>query len=243
MRKRNQISLAAGLVAALPVAAADPIGIVFPQVTLTSDYRYYGLSNSNNDPAVQASLYVWRPDNWYGGIWLTNVDFLAPGSPSYEVDLYVGRKFELDAAELSVEIMTSIFPDDDLPGSSLNFVQGTAKYERDFGRVKASSEASWSPEGSAGVGSAWRVQGGLDVELNDWLSVGALYGTFVAKRGQDRKYWEYGATAKTKMLEFDVRYIDTDIERPQCFFTEWCEPSVVGKVTLNVPIWGWKMVQ
>lgn len=235
--------LGLGFIASYPGAAAQPIGVVYPQVSYTSDYRFYGFSNSNAGPAVQASLYVWRPDNWYGGVWLTNVDFVAAGSPSYEVDFYIGRKFEFDDSELSFEVMTSLFPDDDLPGSSLNFVQGIVKYHRQFGPVKASSEAAWSPEGSAGIGRAWRAEGGLDLSLNDWLSVGGVYGTFVSERGQDRKYWEYGVTAKSKRFEFDLRYIDTDLEQAQCFFTDWCEPDLVAKVTYNIPIWGWTMTE
>ncbi len=221
-------------------AAGEPFAVPFPQVTVTSDYRYFGISSSDREPAVQPSLYIMHPDNWYSGIWASNVDFLAPGSPSYEIDVYVGRRFEFASSKLSVEGMGTFFPDNDLPGPTLNFFQGIAKYEHKVGPATMRAETAWSPNGSTGVGDQFRLEGGIDLQTEEWLTVGGMYGTVRSQRGQSRRYWEAALTARTQQFAFDIRYVDTNLERSQCFFTDWCEPTVIGSITWNVPIGGWR---
>ena len=57
--------------------------------TLTSDYDWRGLTQTDEDPALQASIDWADESGWYIGAWASNVDF-GPGDPSYEVDLYTG---------------------------------------------------------------------------------------------------------------------------------------------------------
>jgi hypothetical protein len=44
-----------------------------------------------HEPTVQASLYWWRPDRFYAGLWMSRVDFSDLGDPttSVEVDVYL----------------------------------------------------------------------------------------------------------------------------------------------------------
>lgn len=240
MRMSSSFIIAGVVAMIFRPTAADPLAIAFPQLSVASDYRFFGLSNSDREPAIQASLYLRRPDNWFGGVWFSEVDFVAPGSPSYEVSVYGGRNFEIASLQLSFWAMGTFYPDDDLAGPTLNFVQGIAKVERDVDSLKLRAETAWSPSGSSGVGNAWRFQGAVDLNATEWLTFGAVYGAVLSDRGQNRRYWEYAATAKSKWLAFDVRYVDTNLEREQCFFTDWCEDALVGKVTWNIPIGGWR---
>src|SRR4030095_3329018 len=71
-------------------------------VFLTSDYRYDGQSLNSHKPTVQASLYWWRPDNFYAGVWMSRVDFSDLGDPttSFEVEVYGGRNLHVGRLEL-----------------------------------------------------------------------------------------------------------------------------------------------
>ncbi|ALS98571.1 TorF family putative porin [Lacimicrobium alkaliphilum] len=57
-------------------------------VTLASDYLFNGVSQTDEKPALQASL-DWAGDSgWYAGAWASNVDF--GDDTNLEVDLYAG---------------------------------------------------------------------------------------------------------------------------------------------------------
>ena len=66
-------------------------------VTLTTDYIYRGISQTNNDPAIQGSFDISHESGVYAGIWASNVDLDDPdasgplgGNNNIELDLYVG---------------------------------------------------------------------------------------------------------------------------------------------------------
>src|SRR4051812_30299679 len=89
--------LAATLLSA-PAAGQAPgsRGGLHSAVTLTSDYRYQGVSNSDRHAAVQGVVHYFRPDGWYAGLFATEVDF-NDFSTSYELDFYGGKTLKLDA--------------------------------------------------------------------------------------------------------------------------------------------------
>jgi uncharacterized protein (TIGR02001 family) len=62
---------------------------VSTSLTLTNDYLFNGVSQTNKDAALQGSL-DWRNDaGWYAGSWASNVDY-ADGT-DIEVDFYGGK--------------------------------------------------------------------------------------------------------------------------------------------------------
>jgi uncharacterized protein (TIGR02001 family) len=83
---RNLTILAAlGLAAAAGSANAG----VTSTVTLTNDYDFRGITQTDEDPAIQASVDFATDSGWYIGAWASNVDF--PGyDGDIELDLYTG---------------------------------------------------------------------------------------------------------------------------------------------------------
>lgn len=71
------------------VAAEAPLGLSFSgSTTLTSDYRYRGMTQTLNDPAIQGGFALAHDSGFYAGVWASNVDF---GSTAHlEVDPYLG---------------------------------------------------------------------------------------------------------------------------------------------------------
>src|SRR5262249_21945617 len=105
MRRAGTAALAFVAMAAPAVAqeaeqpAQAPSSAIFTTLTLASEYRYDGTSNSSGEPVAQASLYWWRPDHFYAGVFLTTVDFTGFYDPdtSYEVDVYAGHNWDFGA--------------------------------------------------------------------------------------------------------------------------------------------------
>lgn len=76
-------------------APALPLGLSFSgTAALTSDYRYRGMTQTFNDPAVQAGFVLSHESGAYAGVWGSNVDF--GGTAHIELDPYVGYATTLD---------------------------------------------------------------------------------------------------------------------------------------------------
>jgi uncharacterized protein (TIGR02001 family) len=95
--------LALSGISALPAAAAEdqPEHAVSYNVSLVSDYRYRGLSQSGLDPALQGGAdYTHNPTGFYAGTWLSSIKWVKDlgGDGNVEWDLYAGKRGELGGA-------------------------------------------------------------------------------------------------------------------------------------------------
>src|SRR5690606_3215227 len=82
----------------LLVLAVPPLvaGELSGSATLTSDYVFRGLTQSNRDPAIQAGV-EWADGGFYAGAWGSSISWLSdlssvgvPVSSSVELDFYAG---------------------------------------------------------------------------------------------------------------------------------------------------------
>src|SRR5262249_17787047 len=156
-----------------------PSDAIFPTLTLASEYRFDGQSNSSGEPVAQASLYWWRPDHFYAGVFLTNVDYSGFGDPdtSYEVDVYAGYNWDIgvpyfemggDATRVSFEVMASLFPDQGPPGPTFNFVQFKTAIQHRRGDLTLRAETAFTPEAAYNGGPSWKAETGARYALADW---------------------------------------------------------------------------
>ena len=84
--------LATALLATSSVALAD----VSATVKLASDYTFNGVSQTSNDPALQASLDYANDSGFYTGSWISNLDFGNADDTNIEWDFYVGQFMQLN---------------------------------------------------------------------------------------------------------------------------------------------------
>ncbi len=78
-------------------AAEEPESNLSWNLSLTSDYVFRGVSQTNRDPALQGGAdYKFGSSGWYVGVWGSNVDFNDPIGPDLEVDTYVGYNTDLN---------------------------------------------------------------------------------------------------------------------------------------------------
>jgi len=221
-------------------SAQDPQsrwGRVFPSLFLTSDYRYDGQSLSGHEPTVQASLYWWRPDQFYAGVWMSGVDFSDLGDPttSFEVDVYGGRNLYIGRMELTLEGMYSFFPDKNIPGPTYDFVTVKARLRRSVGALTIGSAISWIPDAPYDGGPGWRVTAEGSYAWAAWLKTGGRIGHRWSGRAADRTFWDMGATSTWKKVSIDLRYTDTNLGFTECGGVSLCEAGVAA--TLQVDFW------
>ena len=110
--------IATALAAMLGLAAAGAAQAgVSGSAALTSDYVFRGVSQTNEDPAVQAGVEYAHDSGFYAGAWGSNISWLSdiPGdiSSSLELDGYVGYRGKAgDIFGYDVGVLTYYYPGD-----------------------------------------------------------------------------------------------------------------------------------
>ena len=87
--------------------------VVSATVAVTSDYRFRGISQSDNEAAIQGSI-DFAQDWFFAGVWASNLDFSGFGDPdtSVEVDLYAGATAALsDSVSGTIKAVYYAYPD------------------------------------------------------------------------------------------------------------------------------------
>ncbi|MBB6095782.1 uncharacterized protein (TIGR02001 family) [Povalibacter uvarum] len=191
----------------LTTAAAANAG-VSSTWTLTSDYDYRGITQTDEDPALQASLDFAADNGWYVGAWASNVDFGT--DVDYEVDLYTGFTGETEGGlGWDVGLVYYAYPDDsdlDYPeiyGSlSYQWFKGKLWYSNDFG---ATSESSFYLDTSATVPLPANFSLLAHIGYSDGDAIDVLYGD---------SYMDYslGVGYEIGNFSLSLKYVDTDIE-------------------------------
>ena len=85
-------------------------------LTFVSDYRFRGISQNLNDPALQFATTYYTESGVYLGISGSNVDFGGAVGANLEIDLYAGWTGELaDGLTGDVQLVRYNYPGDDIP--------------------------------------------------------------------------------------------------------------------------------
>jgi uncharacterized protein (TIGR02001 family) len=104
-------TLSSGTALAQAAAPATPEFAVTGNFSITSDYRFRGLSQNNLDPAVQGGFDLAHSSGLYIGTWGSNVSrWAATNTGSLELDLYGGYKFEVAGMPLDVGVISYMYP-------------------------------------------------------------------------------------------------------------------------------------
>src|SRR5690606_33369272 len=87
------------------------------EVTAVSDYVWRGVSQSDEEPTLQAGFTYTSPSGFSAGVWGSGVDF-GPGDPNAEVDGFIGYNTDFSVS-VNFDVMINRYT---YPGASeLNF--------------------------------------------------------------------------------------------------------------------------
>ena len=132
--KKTLLALAAvTALTALPTAAfaqdANPLSF---NVSLTSDYRYRGISQSRLEPALQGGADYAHPSGFYVGTWLSTIKWIKDfdGGADVEWDIYGGYKGEIQKGlGFDVGVLSYQYPGHDLnPKPTTNEIYGALTF-------------------------------------------------------------------------------------------------------------------
>ena len=128
----NRILLALAALAAVPcVSQAEENPLSF-NVSLSSDYRYRGISQSRLKPALQGGVDYALPNGFYIGTWASTIQWIkdAGGDASVEWDLYGGYKGTIQKGlGYDVGVLTYAYPSNSLnPNADTTEIYGAASF-------------------------------------------------------------------------------------------------------------------
>ncbi len=187
---------------------------------------------------------------------------------SLETDFYGGKHTDLWGTDLNIEAYLYAYPDHDIRTSGWHdtYFEGIAQLSHPFGPVTLTATAAYSPNFFAQTGTGWYIEGTAAYTVTDWLSLSANLGhQWIARvddglipdrrdiddeepyslisNGLPYTHWDLGATFTYKAFALDVRYIDTNLSKTQCYYTQGakdlCSGTVVATLTYNISSFPW----
>jgi uncharacterized protein (TIGR02001 family) len=221
MRSLRGLAAAAVLVTAwaVPAAAQETLGGGFTitgGATATTDYRFRGISQSNGDPALQASGTLDHESGFYvGGFASTLSDDPRPGE--IELSGYVGYTREiLPATDLDVGVQLYGYPNN-ASLTNASYFEPYASLRHTLGPVTAEIGAAYAPEQEALADNDslyvyGDVSGGIIVlPVTVTARVGYTSGPARFTGFADYLDWRIGAEHRRGPATFALEYVDTDI--------------------------------
>jgi uncharacterized protein (TIGR02001 family) len=103
----KKVILALMLAAGVSAAQAEVTG----NASLTSDYRFRGVSQTQNAPAVQGGVDFAHSSGFYVGNWNSSISSeLYPGVAGVENDVYAGFKKEFGGVKVDAGVISYMYP-------------------------------------------------------------------------------------------------------------------------------------
>ena len=227
--------LAAGLLSCAISSPAIADGELTANLSLTSDYVWRGVSQTQGDPAVQGGVDYAHESGVYLGVWASNVDFFSNGAPgsvpedddqaNIEIDWYIGYWAETEAGiGWDIGVVQYRYPGarKTLLDTSEEFYLGV-NYEffeimvyRDFDNQSGYLEA------------------GLEFELPGDLGLRLRGGHFDFDDARDYSDYQIALSRVIAGFDVSVRYTDTDLSARECENGYWFEDLCDGRFSAEV---------
>ncbi|MDW7547625.1 TorF family putative porin [Pseudoalteromonas peptidolytica] len=154
-------------------------------VTLVSDYLFNGVSQTGEDPALQAS-FDWAGDSGlYAGVWASNVDF--GDDTDIEFDGYVGYYIALTSSiNIDIGIAQYTYHGGDI-SDDYNYAEAYAKFN--YGNTNLNFWHAWDYFGTGAGHSIVMLT--HDFPLTERLSFGVGV-DYSMSHDEDKWQWESG---------------------------------------------------
>ena len=213
--KLTKTLLASSLAACAGLAQAE----FSANVALTSDYVFRGVSQANEDPAIQGGFDYAHKNGLYAGVWGSNVSSSLYNGSVLEVDVYAGYAQELgNGLGYDIGFIRYNYPGS-APNTDFDEVYVGLSYK--FLSLKYSAGVDI---GNADLGDY--LEANLDFELAQGFGLGLHIGDWNAS-GPSGDYTDYKISLSKDIggFGFELAYTDTDIKN---------DPLSDGRVVLTV---------
>lgn len=228
------LSILAAMAAAAPAVAEDAPApasdfTVTGGATLTSDYRFRGVSQTDKRFAVQGTIGISHSSGFYVGTWGSSIDDYVAAGGDQEIDLYAGYKKTVGGTTIDGGLLYYYYPGSH--GANTDFFEPYLNASHTLGPVtgKVGLNYAWKQKAQS---CAYDPRCGGKAKEDSLYTYGELSGaipgvplTFTGHLGESwgRSYltnglknytdWSLTAAYTWKALTFSLAYVDTDFKK------------------------------
>ena len=222
---------AALVLASLASFAVDVHADVSANVALVSDYRFRGISQSNEDIAIQGGFDYAFENGFYVGTWGSSVDFDSDVDfdGSLELDIYGGWGTDIgEDSSIDVGYIYYAYPGD--TGAEGNYQEIYFNY----GWKDLSLGIVYSDDYYGSSGSFWYYQAGYDLSLSEDLALSLHIGyndfdedVFLSSTKGSYIDYSVGLTWSVVGVDLGLAWVGTDLKKEDVFDTSWGDDTAV----------------
>lgn len=186
-------------------------------VTLASQYRFRGISLSDEQVALQGTINLSHESGFYAGVWGSSLDgFGELGGSNLELDLYAGYRRQIaDGVTVDAGLLYYAYPGSS--GGDFEFFEPYANVSVTQGPVTGKVGIAWAPS-QDGIGNNSNRYLYTDLSLAIPRTPVTLTGHLGNSHGQttltpsgDYVDWSLGANVAWRNLSLGVAYVDTNL--------------------------------
>jgi uncharacterized protein (TIGR02001 family) len=235
-KKLLPFAAAAGLALGAASASAEISG----NVALTTDYKFRGISQSDESPAIQGGFDYEHDSGFYIGAWGSSVDFDLNNPPdgldgSLELDIYAGFGGSFGDSDFGYDIgvMAYTYPGDDGLEGDYNEIYGGISW-KDLSVSMAYSDDYYAETGkfyylagdySYGFAEIWSLD--LHVGLNSFDEADA----FLSDGADEYIDFSVGISVSVAGVDLSLAAVGTDLDEEEVYDTEWGEPQAIFTIS------------
>ena len=224
--------------AALVGVVAEVQAQISANIALVSDYKFRGISQSNENPAIQGGFDYGFENGFYLGTWGSTVDFDSTGdfNGSLELDVYGGWGTDIgENSSIDFGYIYYAYPGDD------NGLDGDyQEFYANYGWRDLSLGVAYSDDYYGSSGKFWYLQANYDWAFaENWnLSLHVGYNDFdedVFLSSDKGHYTDYsvGVSWSIAAVELGLAWVGTNLDEEDVFFTSWGDDTAVFSLSAS----------
>lgn len=203
-----------------------------------SDYRFRGITQSDEHPAVQGSIDWAHDSGLYLGVWASNVDF-NDNDTHIETDIYGGFKVQSNDLSFDVGLLGYLYPDADRD-RDYDYMEAKIAGGYAFGESNVGASINYSPNNFADTGPATYIGLTADTPL---ASTGLTLAGSVGRQWIDEETnfgapdytdWSVGVSYDWQGFALSAKYIDTSADG-STLCPDNCSGTVVVGISRSFP--------
>ena len=170
-----------------------------------SDYRFRGVSLSDEDFALQGGIDIGHSSGFYVGSWGSSIESF--NGSELELDIYCGYATEVSGTSLDLGVLAYTFPG----GYYAAYYDLYNSASRTVGSIDMGVGFAYIPsQDNVGNQDNIYIYGDLGYAIPEMpVSVAAHLGYEDGAFGDKRTHWSLGVTYEFKSLAFNATYVDT----------------------------------
>ena len=209
-------------------------------VALTSDYRFRGISQSAEDPAVQGGFDAEFGPGFYIGTWGSVVDFGGGEYGSLELDYYAGWASSIGDTDFGIDVGYIYYDypgdDGDVEGDYQEFYVSGSWRDLAIG-------VHYSDDYYAETDEFWYVYGDYSLGLFDTgVTLDLHVGYNMLEEGEgflssdEDAYTDYSValTYTWASVDFSVAWVGTDLDEEDYFDTDYADDTAVFTIAKSL---------